>query len=169
MSDLTISGVVSDDTLASGDTLSAAQSGYTVSTCAENVNVEVGGHTTVDCLSEMSVNTVIVYGLHGQPLILTELHVFDENSDTLYDGCVPNRCENDGSCAETAAGVVCTCQDGFSGSLCEINNADWERGNFRYFLLDDAQIYTDIDCGTDYSFAPLPTDFDVVTLLGADM
>lgn len=37
--------------------------------------------------------------------------------------CSPNPCMNGGSCAEEAAGFVCACPDGFTGTRCEIRNA----------------------------------------------
>jgi len=39
------------------------------------------------------------------------------------DECESNPCQNNGTCADKVNGFVCTCTDGYTGSLCETSKS----------------------------------------------
>lgn len=53
------------------------------------------------------------------------LSITNAKGDTV---CNPNPCENNGICVPSAGESSCSCQDGFSGAICQ-------RGELSYFLL----------------------------------
>lgn len=45
------------------------------------------------------------------------------NKTKIGDRCVPNVCENGGSCIDKFENVKCVCKPGFTGDICQIAEA----------------------------------------------
>ena len=56
------------------------------------------------------------------------MHACDPSPD--IDECVPNPCENGGSCSDGISDYTCSCADGFEGKNCTIGKI-WDK-NLKY-------------------------------------